>query len=70
MGWMQVLLGITTLLTFVPGKRTFSSESYAIFNILFFAVPLAATHQSGSLILLSTAIWLTHELKYLKHIPK
>lgn len=54
MGWMQVILGITTLLTYVP-------------------VPLAASHQSGSLVLLSLAIWLTHELKHvkiLKHIPK
>lgn len=51
MGWMQVILGITTLLTYVP-------------------VPLAASHQSGSLVLLSTAIWLTHELKLLKYVPK
>lgn len=42
----QVLLGITTLLTYVP-------------------IPLAASHQSGSLVLLSTAVWLTHELKRL-----
>ena len=48
MGWMQVALGITTLLTYVP-------------------VPLAASHQSGSLVLLSLAIWLTHELKLVKH---
>lgn len=51
MGWAQVLLGITTLLTYVP-------------------VPIAASHQSGSLILLSVAVWLTHELKLLKLIPK
>lgn len=54
MGWAQVLLGISTLLMYVP-------------------VPLAATHQSGSLLLLSFAVWLTHELKHvkaLKHIPK
>lgn len=51
MGWMQVALGISTLLTYVP-------------------VPLAASHQSGSLILLSLAIWLSHELKYLKRLPK
>lgn len=31
---------------------------------------LAATHQSGALALLSTAIWLTHELKVLKLVPK
>lgn len=54
MGWMQVVLGISTLLMYVP-------------------VPLAATHQSGSLVLLSLAIWLSHELKHvkaLKAIPK
>lgn len=50
-GWLQVLLGVTTLLTYVP-------------------IPLAASHQSGSLLLLSTTIWLTHELKLLKYIPK
>lgn len=51
MAWIQVGLGITTLLTYVP-------------------VPIAATHQSGSLILLSFAIWLSHELKLLKYLPK
>lgn len=51
MGWMQVVLGITTLLTYVP-------------------VHLAATHQSGSLVLLSLVIWLSHELKHLKKVPK
>lgn len=51
MGWAQVALGITTLLTYVP-------------------VSFAAAHQSGSLILLSLAVWLTHELKFVKYIPK
>lgn len=51
MGWMQVVLGISTLLTYVP-------------------VPLAASHQSGSLVLLSIGVWLTHELKLLKRLPK
>ncbi|GAB0094925.1 COX15 [Sergentomyia squamirostris] len=51
MGWLQVLLGITTLITYVP-------------------VPLAACHQSGSLVLLSMAVWLTHELKFVKKLPK
>ncbi|KAK9874920.1 hypothetical protein WA026_005736 [Henosepilachna vigintioctopunctata] len=46
MAWIQVGLGITTLLTYVP-------------------TPIAASHQSGSLLLLSTAVWLTHELKKL-----
>ncbi|XP_030746380.1 cytochrome c oxidase assembly protein COX15 homolog [Sitophilus oryzae] len=45
-GYLQVVLGITTLLTYVP-------------------TPVAASHQSGSLLVLSTAIWLTHELKRL-----
>lgn len=49
MAWLQVILGISTLLMYVP-------------------VPLAASHQSGSLILLSMAIWLTHELKRLPKI--
>lgn len=45
---LQVGLGISTLLLYVP-------------------TPLAATHQSGSLILLSVALWLIHELR---RIPK
>lgn len=51
MGWLQVVLGISTLLTYVP-------------------VSLAACHQSGSLVLLSLAFWLTHELKFVKRLPK
>ncbi|XP_063381568.1 cytochrome c oxidase assembly protein COX15 homolog [Cydia fagiglandana] len=51
MAWMQVGLGIATLLHYVP-------------------TPLAASHQSGSLLLLTLAIWLTHEVKLLKYIPK
>ena len=54
MGWMQVGLGITTLLLYVP-------------------VPVAALHQSGALVTLSSALWLSHELKLmkmLKHVPK
>ncbi|KAI9325073.1 cytochrome oxidase assembly protein-domain-containing protein [Obelidium mucronatum] len=43
---LQVTLGITTLLNFVP-------------------VPLAAAHQSGSLLLLSTSLWLLHTLRRL-----
>ncbi|KRT84831.1 hypothetical protein AMK59_253 [Oryctes borbonicus] len=46
MAWIQVILGISTLLTYVP-------------------VSLAASHQAGSLMTLSTAVWLTHELKKL-----
>ncbi|XP_053306518.1 cytochrome c oxidase assembly protein COX15 homolog [Spea bombifrons] len=44
--YMQVTLGISTLLLYVP-------------------TPLAATHQSGSLALLSMAIWLMNELRRL-----
>ncbi|KAJ9583855.1 hypothetical protein L9F63_021800, partial [Diploptera punctata] len=33
-------------------------------------VTLAAAHQSGSLVLLSLAVWLTHELKHVKRIVK
>ena len=47
----QVLLGITTLLTYVPTS-------------------MASIHQAGALTLLSTAIWLTHELKFIKYLPK
>ncbi|CAL7938408.1 unnamed protein product [Xylocopa violacea] len=50
-GYLQVLLGISTLVHHVP-------------------LPLAASHQSGSLIVLSTMIWLCHELKYLKYVLK
>lgn len=46
LGYLQVALGITTLLTYVP-------------------VSIAASHQTGSLAVLSAAIWLTHELKRL-----
>lgn len=51
MGWMQVVLGVSTLLSYVP-------------------VPLAASHQSGSLVLLSLAVWLSHEMKHIKKLPK
>ncbi|OCT70129.1 cytochrome c oxidase assembly protein COX15 homolog [Xenopus laevis] len=44
--YLQVTLGISTLLLYVP-------------------TPLAATHQSGSLALLSMAIWLMNELRRL-----
>ncbi|XP_026532738.1 cytochrome c oxidase assembly protein COX15 homolog [Notechis scutatus] len=46
--YLQVTLGISTLLLYVP-------------------TPLAATHQSGSLMLLSMAVWLVNELR---GIPK
>ena len=54
MAWMQVGLGVTTLLTYVP-------------------TPVAASHQAGALVTLSTALWLSHELKLMKvikHVPK
>ncbi|XP_020658698.3 heme A synthase COX15 isoform X2 [Pogona vitticeps] len=46
--YFQVILGISTLLLYVP-------------------TPLAATHQSGSLALLSVSLWLLHELR---RVPK
>ena len=54
MGWLQVGLGVTTLLLYVP-------------------VSIAALHQAGAMVTLSTALWVSHELKFmkiLKHIPK
>ncbi|SPP73184.1 cytochrome c oxidase assembly protein COX15 homolog [Drosophila guanche] len=33
-------------------------------------VPLATAHQSGSLVLLSFALWLSHEIRFLKYLPK
>ena len=54
LGWMQVGLGITTLLTYVP-------------------VSIAAMHQANALITLSSALWLSHELKLMKmikYVPK
>jgi len=44
MALVQVALGVTTLLTYVP-------------------TPTAAMHQSGSLTLLSLALWFSHELR-------
>nr|CAI5859729.1 unnamed protein product [Callosobruchus analis] len=49
LGYLQVSIGIGTLLSYVP-------------------TPLAATHQSGSLAVLSAAIWLSHELKKLPKV--
>ena len=49
--WMQVGLGITTLLTYVP-------------------VSIAAMHQANALITLSSALWLSHEVKNLKFNPQ
>ncbi|XP_011143889.1 cytochrome c oxidase assembly protein COX15 homolog isoform X2 [Harpegnathos saltator] len=50
-GYLQIFLGISTLLYHVP-------------------TALATSHQSGSLFLLSTIIWLCHELKYLGKFAK
>ncbi|MPC94316.1 Cytochrome c oxidase assembly protein COX15 [Portunus trituberculatus] len=38
--------------------------------LLYVPTALAAMHQSGSLLTLSFAIWLTHELKHIKKLPK
>ncbi|OQR79406.1 cytochrome c oxidase assembly protein COX15-like [Tropilaelaps mercedesae] len=49
--WLQVGLGITTLLTYVP-------------------TPIAVSHQAGALTLLTTLLWVTHELKLIQRLPK
>ena len=42
-----------------------------IANLIYYVPkPLAAAHQAGALTLLSTAVWLTHELKLAKFVPK
>ncbi len=51
MSFVQVSLGISTLLLYVP-------------------VSLAALHQSGSVALLSFAIWLSTEIKRMPRIPR
>lgn len=51
MSFVQVSLGISTLLLYVP-------------------VSLAALHQSGSLALLSFAIWLSTEIRRIPRIPR
>ena len=41
--------------------------------LLYVPVPLASLHQCGALVTLSSALWLSHELKLmkaLKHVPK
>ena len=49
--WMQVGLGVTTLLMYVP-------------------VSIAALHQANALVTLSSALWLSHEMKHLKFNPQ
>ncbi|CAG0881347.1 unnamed protein product [Darwinula stevensoni] len=49
-GWSQVILGIHTLILFVPTW-------------------CASLHQLGSLLTISSAVWLTHELKWVKKFP-
>nr|SVE75704.1 EOG090X04TT [Daphnia hispanica] len=45
--------------------------SLGIATLLFYVpTPLASSHQAGSLVLLSAALWLSHELKNMKYIPK
>jgi len=51
MTYIQLTLGIATLLLYVP-------------------TPVAASHQTGALTLLSLAVWMTHECKLLKYAPK
>lgn len=38
--------------------------------LLHVPTPLASSHQAGSLVLLSAALWLSHELKNVRYIPK
>nr|SVE75074.1 EOG090X04TT [Daphnia dolichocephala] len=45
--------------------------SLGVATLLFYVpTPLASSHQAGSLVLLSAALWLSHELKNMKYIPK
>nr|CAG4637738.1 EOG090X04TT [Chydorus sphaericus] len=45
--------------------------SLGISTLLFYVpTPLASSHQAGSLVLLSAALWLSHELKNVKYLPK
>jgi len=49
----------------------FVQASLGISTLLFYVpTPLASSHQAGSLVLLSTALWLSHELKNIKYLPK
>ncbi|XP_043267366.1 cytochrome c oxidase assembly protein COX15 homolog [Venturia canescens] len=47
--------------------QVFIGVTTLLYHVL---VPLAAMHQSGSLILLSTVTWLCHEMKHVKKIIK
>ena len=38
--------------------------------LTFVPVPIAATHQAGSLVLLSLAMWLVHELRVARAVLK
>lgn len=62
--------GASTAVLAVLGA-TVLQASLGIFTLLHH-VPthLAALHQSGSLLLLSTIVWLCHQMKYVKHLPK
>ena len=51
MAWLQVTMGVTALLNYVP-------------------VWLASAHQCGSLVTLSFALWLSHELKTVKKLAR
>jgi len=49
----------------------FIQASLGISTLLFYVpIPLASSHQAGSLVLLSSALWLSHELKNIKYLPK
>ncbi|XP_045499450.1 cytochrome c oxidase assembly protein COX15 homolog [Colias croceus] len=53
------------------GAMAWLQVTLGFLTLLYYVpTPLAATHQSGSLTLLTLAVWLTHEIKLLKYIPK
>ena len=55
-------------------SKCFFQVGLGIATLLFYVpVPLASLHQCGALVTLSSALWLSHELKLmkaLKHVPK
>ena len=73
MAWIQVLLlSLLNLAGFDLNDAVFFLQaSLGISTLLFYVpTPLASSHQAGSLVLLSSALWLSHELKKMKYIPK
>lgn len=70
MAWIQVLI-VTEFNLQLMKYYLYFQACLGISTLLFFVpTPLASSHQAGSLVLLSTALWLSHELKNMKYIPK